>query len=426
MWWQLLSTLFFGALESPESIVADVHRSGPLHSMREVFQEETRLDAYSLEWEYFMIHSDCFHGVVLFTIANPRASVDPITRLPYVFGTFATLTGVWPDGRVTTHTMRDENAFLGTETTRAISVRHQVHMEFATEEEGVLLLRSTSPELLMNLTIARAWGDVLDEVSTRHPLAFGPVSSRQPNGIVNGEDWTLNIAWPRTRVHGIIGACTIRDDGYGYRGNSFGHWMYSASGWHWGACSGHDTHGGRLTWTWTAYHTGDLQVMTLLYKNLDGVYDYRQFRYAQMGWQHTEWAPQADATFPRCVPTVTEVVAEDEHVRVRVRIHTGTNRTFLDFHRALDPTRLESATPYRILEHYGTFEVSVYDAESDALLSHAPALRGGGEVVFPPQSLGWAEAPLWGDGTSSCTTRYYGILAGPPFFKPLPSVQFSR
>jgi hypothetical protein len=290
------------------------------------FEQPNDADVLSFEWDYFMVHDakGAFTGSVGYLFANPRnAGEGGLGDLVPKGGNVA-IAGRFDDG---VQVADYRNFGLGASSISSMerSFDAQVGEEFGrmTPQRGQqgeadrLLLEGKTDEFSWELTVTQDWPALS---SSDH--VFAPEGSDDVGAMMPGENWNVNMLWPRTKVSGVItrrvGGEQVSVEGHGYRENSWGRWAFNLGGWDFAVVS--DEAAG-VSWAWQTYHKKSTNLDYLDVGFVDGgAVVLEQFRMSegQLGWKHPSWA--FDSVARQCTPVSTVVVGQNERYRVEANL----------------------------------------------------------------------------------------------------------
>ncbi len=234
------------------------------------------------------------------------------------------------------------------------------------------------------------------------------------------QQWNVFMLWPRTRIIGTIDRLdengiiyeTIAVNAHGYRENSWGRWAFNQGGWDFATVSDDAK---KVMMGWQTYHYKSYKLDFLDLGFIDPSKDEYQLVHfdnvdangnfvaanAELGWHHDDW--KWDKRSWQCVPTTTDVVADNGEYRIEARVTIGEDQIAM----------LSDATivvaKYFIQIHIPWVSGKIIRVSDNSVITTFEG-RGGGEF-----SNMKAIARLWAASEKECKSW------GKKFAMPIPS-----
>lgn len=360
------------------------------------------LDAISFEWDYFMIHSDTFNGIVGYVLANPRHKAPPLDWALLPLGNNVGIVGELPGQKPVANYVNmgldnsNVNGVLRGMTSTGANGQYIDYRALPGGGPGgvdALQLRGRTPDFEWDLIVTqehadRDWQRALTGGFT---TAFG-----SDIGVVSKDEfWNVDMIWPRTSVNGWVKVLktgqVVNVDGKGYRENSWGRYMLSVDGWDF-MVFGEDAPDG-VFGAFQTYHKSKIM------DNLDvSFYDAGQLqtvrfetRHGQMGWNHPDWKWDGEAR--SCVPNDTRIRGRNAQYTVDLKVNIGSRQ------RPMLSNQTVGTSIFFIQEHFPTVTGTIKRA--DGTLVKTFTARAGGEFARTRDIALWHSnfwCDLWGDG----------------------------
>jgi hypothetical protein len=287
--------------------------------------DNATLDPIAFEWDYFMIHDRAgrFTGSVGYLIANPHdLGAGGLGDLLPKGGNVA-VAGLFADASLTEYVNFGLEGFSASATDRAFLAtgdggrfgRITPHAD-----RNALTLEGRTELFAWALEVTQEWPGL-----SAGSQAFHRMRGRDVGDLTPGEEWNVDMLWPRTRVAGTL---TRRDtdeqldiDGHGYREDSFGRWAFNGGGWDFAVVSDESSH---VLWAWQSYHhlSSSLDYLDVAFvdQGRETILQLRADR-GELGWSHAGW--RFDPLARQCRPGSTLVRAQDDTYRIEARATLG-------------------------------------------------------------------------------------------------------
>lgn len=166
------------------------------------------LSRLRLEWDYCMVHDHggAFTGSIGYVVADPAAQrvrwLKRCSLLPSGVG--VAISGMFTNGHKIANFLHFDfdQVKLSTDTKSftAQDDAHNLQAELQVKPNNSLTLKGCTHDIEYQLTVQEDWQNRL----ARSREVFTPVTGRGM-GLLPGEQWTVDVIWPRTQVSGIFG-----------------------------------------------------------------------------------------------------------------------------------------------------------------------------------------------------------------------------
>lgn len=359
------------------------------------------LDAISFEWDYFMIHSDTFNGIVGYVLANPRHKAAPLDWALLPLGNNVGIVGEIPGQKPIANYVNmglDNSNVNGTLRGMTSTGSNGQYIDYRAMPGGgpngvdALHLRGRTPDFEWDLIVTQ---DMADR-DWQRPItgAFTTAFGSDIGVISPSEFWNVDMIWPRTNVNGWVKTLgnnqVIQVNGKGYRENSWGRYMLSVDGWDF-LVFGEDSSSGVMG-AFQTYHKSAIM------DNLDlSFYDQGQLqtiRYEtkdkELGWYHPDWKWDGEAN--SCVPTNTKIRAKNGMYTVDLDVAIGNRQ------RPMLTNMTVGTSIFFIQEHFPTVTGTIRRANGSVVKTFTA--RAGGEFARTKDIALWHSGlwcNLWGD-----------------------------
>lgn len=395
----LASTLILGAL----STGAQAYTEGYLNPsqgwklLQPDFDASSPLDAISLEWDYWMVHSDTWNGIVAYLLANPRGKAPYLDWALLPNGNNVAAVGELPGQRPVANYQNFgyDNSSIRADV-RAMKTRadngHYADYSWTRLPNGepAALLKGRTQDWEWDFTVTQ---DQLARDRLRALTGAFTTSYGRDVGVVAGAEWNVDEAWPRTRVVGtVIERSTgrvIPVQGQGYRENGWGKYGIPFDGWDFMVFGETDPQG--VVGSFQTYHRSDkMDAFDVSFYDGDTPVAARFHAWkGEMGWTHPAWTWDKEAH--SCVPLNTRIVAKNAAYLIEVKVDIGTHQ------RALMTSQTLGSSIMFIQEHFPTVSGTI--KRLDGTVVRTFSARGGGEFARTKDALPWRSdmsCTLWG------------------------------
>ncbi len=362
------------------------------------------MDFATLEWEYFMIHDDDseFVGVLGYILTDPRGKgLDAFKMIPSggnvavggrVLGADAVGEYVnFPLEGTDVNATSKDSLFTDPHTDHYAAIT--TLPSGAPDGGDALRLQGRTELFEWDLRVYQAWTE-LNDLRHDDDAAFTVVSDEQV-GYTPYEVFTIDAIWPRTAVVGTMTYLPTGEvmeiQGKGYRENSWGRYLMPTDGWDFLVYSDHGEEGTLMAMQ-TYHKSTQLDYLDVAFRD-SGTLVSRRFRptRGEMGWVHNDW--RWDPKPRQCVPTSTEIVAEDDDYRLEawVEIPPEAQEPFLS--GAAFGTKV-----FFIQEQYPFVEGRILRRDTEEVVTTFSG-QAGGEFALHKALRYWRpswECHLWG------------------------------
>lgn len=360
------------------------------------------LDAISFEWDYFMIHSPNFNGVVGYVLANPRHKAAPLDWALLPGGNNVAIVAELPGQKPVANYVNmgfDNTNINGTLRAMTASRPDGQYIDYRALPGGgpggvdALHLRGRTPDFEWDLTVTQ---DLADRDWQRSLTGGFTTAFGSDIGVVSPEEfWNVDMVWPRTNVSGWVKVLktgqVINVNGKGYRENSWGRYLMAVDGWDF-MVFGEDSQDGVIG-AFQTYHKSKSM------DNLDvSFYDQGQLRtvrfetiHGELGWDHPDWKWDGEAR--SCVPNDTRIRAANADYRVDLAVSVGSRQ------RPMLSNQTVGTSIFFIQEHFPTVTGTIRRADGTVVKTFTA--RAGGEFARTRDVALWHSdwwCDLWGDG----------------------------
>ncbi|MDI1302968.1 MAG: hypothetical protein PSX71_13770 [bacterium] len=298
------------------------------------YNKNSYLDAISFEWDYFMIHSSTWNGIVGYVLANPRG------RAPYLgwallpngnnVGVVGEIPGQKPIANYVNFGI-DNTSINATQRAMQAVAANGTYADYKALPAGgpsgepAFQLKGKTADWEWNFLVTQdhANRDVQRQSTGAFTTAYGT-----DVGLLPEEEWNVDMTWPRTNVVGSVKLLAtgqvINVNGKGYREDSWGKYLLSVDGWDF-LVFGEDTANGVMG-SWQTYHKSDkMDYLDMSFYDNGQLVSQRFFSYKnQMGWVHPNWKWDGEAN--SCVPTNTKIVAKNSQYTVEIDANIGSRQ----------------------------------------------------------------------------------------------------
>jgi hypothetical protein len=299
------------------------------------YNKNSYLDAISFEWDYFMIHSDAWNGIVGYVLANPRGRAPYLNWALLPNGNNVGVVGEIPGQKPVANYVNfgiDNTSINATQRAMVATGPNGTYTDYKALPAGgpngepafQLKGRTTDWEWDFLVTQDQVNRDVLRQSSGAFGTDYGT-----DVGLLPEEEWNVDVTWPRTNVVGSVKYLKtgqiIPVNGKGYREDSWGKYLLSVDGWDFLVFGESSANG--VTGTWQTYHKSDkMDYLDISFYD-NGVLKMQRFdAYKnEMGWRHPNWKWDKDAN--SCVPTNTRIVARNSLYTVELDSAIGSRQT---------------------------------------------------------------------------------------------------
>lgn len=299
------------------------------------YNKNSYLDAISFEWDYFMIHSDTWNGIVGYVLANPRGRAPHLNWALLPNGNNAGVVGEIPGQKPVANYVNfgiDNTSINATQRAMVATGPNGTYTDYKALPAGgpngepafQLKSRTTDWEWDFLVTQDQVDRDVLRQSSGAFGTDYG-----NDVGLLPEEEWNVDVTWPRTNVVGTVKYLktgqVIPVNGKGYREDSWGKYLLSVDGWDFLVFGENSATG--VTGTWQTYHKSNkMDYLDISFYD-NGVLKMQRFHSHknEMGWRHPNWKWDGDAN--SCVPTNTRIVAKNSQYTVELDSVIGNRQT---------------------------------------------------------------------------------------------------
>lgn len=351
------------------------------------FDGNSWLDPISLEWDYWMIHSDSWNGIVAYVIGNPRRQAPKLDWALLPNGQSMAVVGQVPGRRPVANYVtfgyvdpHINGLVRSMQASAADGSRADYSWTRLPNGEPAARLKGRSPDWEWDFTVTQDMKarDVLRPTSG----AFTSVYGRDMD-LLKGSEWNVDEVWPRTNVVGTVVSRqtgeVIAVQGKGYREDGWGRYAIPLDGWDFMVFGETDEQG--AYGVWQSYHQSrefdgldvsfvdNGQPVSVRFKAVRG----------ELGWKHPQWKWDAEAR--ACVPTNTVLQARNGAYEIDLKVDIGANQ------RALLTRETVGSSIMFIAEHFPTVHGVI--RRRDGTEVRRFTTRGGGEFAKTKDALPW-------------------------------------
>lgn len=348
------------------------------HILSPAYQKPSLLDGLSFEWDYLMIHDQQgrFTGIIGYFLSDPRDRLHgfflPTGGSVAIAGEFNTTE------RVAEFASFDWRHTIASPDQREFHVSDPLSGTYAAlkpipasaNQPDTLRLQGRTITFEWELSVTQDWSD-RDGLLSQANAPFSPVTASD-FGLFPGENWTVDMVWPRTQVTGHMlyrpTGQLFEINGHGYRENSWGRWSLVFDGWDFAIAS--DAASG-VQWGFQTYHRSKkLDYLDLSFID-QGQLQGERFHATrnELAWFHRSWT--FDRQAQQCVPLDTTVIAANSRYRVEAHLAIDKRQVAI----------LSSATPvtnlFFIMEHFPRIEGRIIRQGTGEMVTEFAGQAGG-------------------------------------------------
>ncbi|WP_295442248.1 hypothetical protein [uncultured Thiodictyon sp.] len=369
--------------------------------MQPDYNSNTWLDAISFEWDYYMIHSDTFNGIVGYVLANPHHKAAWLDWALLPGGNNIGIVGELPGRKPIANYINfgiDNTSINGSLRAMQATGPNGSYANYQALPDGgpggvpAMQLKGRTTDFEWSFLVTQD----LQDRDVQRPItgAFTTAYGNDVGAVSGDEQWNVDMGWPRTNVVGWVKVLKtgelVQVNGKGYREDSFGRYALSLDGWDFAVWGDTDPHG--VLASFQTYHKSkDMD-------NLDvSFYDNGQLqslRFAakdgELGWDHPNWKWDGDAR--SCVPTNTRIRGKKGNYRIDATVDIGDRQTPMLSGQTI------GTSIFFIQEHFTTVTGTIKRA--DGTLVTPFNTRGGGEFARTRDIAPWYPnlwCNLWGE-----------------------------
>ena len=351
------------------------------------FDAGSWLDPISLEWDYWMIHSDTWNGIVAYLLANPRHKSPSLDWALLPPGQNVAVVGEVPGQKpVANYVNFGYDGLSLSPDTRAMKVA-SADGNFAdyswtrlASGEPAARLKGRSPDWEWDFTITQ---DLKERDRLRALTGAFLSSYGRDMDALQGSEWNVDEMWPRTQVEGSVTdrktGKVIPVKGKGYREDGWGKYAIPLDGWDFmvfgetdpkGAIGSFQTYhqSESMDWLDISFYDGDQMVATRFHANA-----------SELGWIHPQW--KWDTESRACVPTSTRIVGKNKSYSIELSVDIGSHQ------RSLLTNLTVGSSVMFIAEHFPTVTGVIRRADGTEVRRFVT--RGGGEFAKAKDVLAW-------------------------------------
>lgn len=350
--------------------------------MQPAYDANTWLDAISFEWDYYMIHSDTFNGIVGYVLANPRGKAAPLDWALLPNGNNIGIVGELPGQKPVANYMNfgiDNTSINGSLRAMHASGPNGTYSAYQALPNGgpggvpAMQLRGRTTDFEWDFLVTQDLADrdwqrgVTGAFTTAYGNDAGPISSV--------EQWNVDMGWPRTHVTGWVKVLktgqVVPVDGKGYREDSWGRYMLSLDGWDFAVWGEDDATGKGVVASFQTYHKSkDMDNLDVSFYDNGQLQSVRfEAKKGELGWQHPNWKWDGEAR--SCVPTNTKIKGKNGDYIIEAFVDIG------DRQRPMLSNATVGTAIFFIQEHFTWVTGTIKRA--DGTVVDTFRARGGGE-----------------------------------------------
>lgn len=368
--------------------------------MQPAYNGNTWLDAITFEWDYYMIHSDTFNGIVGYVLANPRGKAAPLDWALLPNGNNIGIVGELPGQKPIANYMNfgiDNASINGSLRAMHASGPNGTYSAYQALPNGgpngvpAMQLRGRTTDFEWNFLVTQDLADrdwqrpVSGAFTTAYGNDVGPVSA--------DEQWNVDMGWPRTNVTGWVKVLktgqVVPVNGKGYREDSWGRYMLSLDGWDF-AVWGEDDPKGTIASFQTYHKSKDMDALDVSFYDNGQLQSIRfEAKHGELGWNHPDWKWDGEAR--SCVPTNTKIKGKKGGYTIEAFVDIG------DRQRPMLSNATLGTSIFFIQEHF-TWVTGVIK-RADGTVVDTFRARGGGEFARTRDIALWHSnfwCDLWG------------------------------
>lgn len=365
--------------------------------MQPAYDGSNWLDAISFEWDYYMIHSDTFNGIVGYVLANPRGKAAPLDWALLPNGNNIGIVGELPGQKPVANYMNFgiNNASING-SLRAMHATgpngtysaYQALPNGGPNGEPAMQLRGRTTDFEWDFLVTQD----LKERDWQRPVtgAFTTAYGNDVGPVSKDEQWNVDMGWPRTNVTGWVKVLktgqVVPVNGKGYREDSWGRYMLSLDGWDF-AVWGEDDPQGVVASFQTYHKSRHMDALDVSFYD-NGQLQSVRFEGAtgELGWNHPDWKWDGEAR--SCVPTNTKIRGKKGNYTIEAFVDIGNRQ------RPMLSNATLGTSIFFIQEHF-TWVTGVIK-RADGTVVDTFRARGGGEFARTRDIALW-HSNLWCD-----------------------------
>lgn len=365
--------------------------------MQPAYNANNWLDPITFEWDYYMIHSSTFNGIVGYVLANPRGKAAPLNWALLPNGNNIGIVGELPGQKPVANYMNfginntSINGSLRAMHATGPNGTYSAYQALPTGGPGgvpamQLRGRTTDFEWDFLVTQDQAERDYLRPVTGAFTTAYG----NDVGPISGDEQWNVDMGWPRTNVVGTVKVLktgqVVQVNGKGYREDSWGRYMLSLDGWDFAVWGEDDPQG--VTASFQTYHKSkDMDNLDVSFYDNGQLQAVRfEAKKGELGWKHPDWKWDGEAR--SCVPTNTLIRAKKGNYTLEAFVDIGNRQ------RPMLSNQTVGTSIFFIQEHFTWVTGTIKRADGTVVDSFVA--RGGGEFARTRDIALW-HSDFWCD-----------------------------
>jgi hypothetical protein len=367
------------------SLQVDAYEEGYLNPtqgwkiMQSEYDKNHPLDAISFEWDYWMIHSDTWNGIVGYVLANPRGKAPLLDWALLPNGNNVGVVGEIPGKKpvanyvnfgIDNSSINASIRMMKAQNNKGQFADYQAMPNGGPNGEDAFKLRGKTTDWEWDFLITQ---DMADRDYQR-PLSNAFTTQYGKDvGLLKGEEWNVDMSWPRTNVVGWVKDLktgqVILVNGKGYREDSWGKYLLSVDGWDFLVFGETDSKGVMGSFQ-TYHHSPTMDYFDLsFYDNGQLISKHFDANKNELAWKHADWRWDGEAN--SCVPESTTIKASKDGYTVELFSDIG------DHQRPILANQTVGVSIFFIQEHFPTVKGTIKRADGTVVKTFTA--RAGGE-----------------------------------------------